>query len=46
MHAHRHPFTDELKRRPCVAVLRLTRSNRNELPSAIASRLRTAGRRG
>jgi nucleoside-triphosphatase len=46
VHAHRHPFTDELKRRPSVAVLRLTRSNRNELPSAIASRLRTGRRRG
>jgi nucleoside-triphosphatase len=43
VHAHRHPFTDELKRRPSIEVLRLTRSNRNELPSAIASRLRTAG---
>ena len=40
VHAHHHPFTDELKRRPCVEVLRLTRSNRNELPSTIASRLR------
>jgi nucleoside-triphosphatase len=46
VHAHRHPFTDELKRRPSVAVLRLTRSNRNELPSAIASRLRTGRRWG
>jgi nucleoside-triphosphatase len=46
VHAHRHPFTDELKRRPSVAVLRLTRSNRNELPSAIASRLRTGRRLG
>jgi nucleoside-triphosphatase len=46
VHAHRHPFTDELKRRPSVAVLRLTRSNRNELPGAIASRLRTGTRQG
>jgi nucleoside-triphosphatase len=46
VHARRHPFTDELKRRPCVEVLRLTRSNRNELPSTIASRLRTGRRRG
>jgi nucleoside-triphosphatase len=46
VHAHRHPFTDELKRRPCVEVLRLTRSNRNELPSTIASRLRTGRSRG
>jgi nucleoside-triphosphatase len=46
VHAHRDPFTDELKRRPSVAVLRLTRSNRNELPSTIASTLRTGEKRG
>jgi nucleoside-triphosphatase len=46
VHARRHPFTDELKPRPSVEVLRLTRSNRNELPSTIASRLRTGRRRG
>jgi nucleoside-triphosphatase len=32
-------FTDELKRRPSVAVLRLTPSNRDDLPSVIAQRL-------
>jgi len=39
VHAHRHPFTDSLKRRPSVTVLQLTRSNRDELPAAIARRL-------
>jgi nucleoside-triphosphatase len=46
VHAGRHPFTDELKRRPSVAVLQLTRANRDELPAAIARRLRSGGRRG
>jgi nucleoside-triphosphatase len=45
VHTRGHPFTDELKHRPSVAVLRPTRSNRDELPSAIASRL-LRGRRG
>ena len=45
MHARRDPFTDELKRRPSIAVLQLTRSNRDDLPSEIARRLRSAGRR-
>jgi nucleoside-triphosphatase len=35
----RDPFTDELKRRPSFAVLRLTPSNRDDLPSEIARRL-------
>jgi nucleoside-triphosphatase len=46
VHAGRHPFTDELKRRPSVAVLQLTRANRDELPAVIARRLRSGGRRG
>jgi nucleoside-triphosphatase len=39
VHARPDPFTDELKRRPSVAVLQLTRSNRDDLPSEIARRL-------
>lgn len=39
VHARPDPFTDELKRRPSVAVLRLTPSNRDDLPSVIAQRL-------
>jgi nucleoside-triphosphatase len=38
-HARADPFTDELKRHPSVAILRLTRSNRDELPGVIARRL-------
>jgi nucleoside-triphosphatase len=45
VHARPDPFTDQLKRRPCVAVLRLTRSNRDDLPADIARRLRTGGTR-
>jgi nucleoside-triphosphatase len=40
------PFTDELKRRPSVAVLYLTRANRDDLPNTIAQRLRNAPKRG
>jgi nucleoside-triphosphatase len=39
VHAFRHPFTDELKRRPGVEVVRLTRANRDDLPDALAARL-------
>jgi nucleoside-triphosphatase len=39
------PFTDELKRRPSVAVLQLTRWNRDDMPSELARRLRSGGRR-
>ena len=46
VHARPDPFTDELKRRPSVAVLQLTRANRDEFPAAIARRLRSGGRRG
>jgi nucleoside-triphosphatase len=41
VHAFRHPFTDELKRRPGVELVRLTRANRDELPDALAARLVT-----
>ena len=39
VHARPDPFTDDLKRRGDVAVLRLTRSNRDELPSVVLRRL-------
>jgi nucleoside-triphosphatase len=45
MHARPDPFTDELKRRPSVAVLQLTRSNRDDLPGEIARRLQSGCRR-
>jgi nucleoside-triphosphatase len=45
VHARGDPFTDELKGRPSVAVLQLTRSNRDDLPSEIAQRLRSECRR-
>ena len=35
VHAHRHPFTDALKRREDVEVLRVTRANRDALPEQI-----------
>jgi nucleoside-triphosphatase len=39
VHAFRHPFTDRLKRLPDAEVVRLTRGNRDELPSLLAQRL-------
>ena len=39
VHTRSDPFTDGLKRRSSVAVLRLTPSNREELPRVIAQRL-------
>jgi nucleoside-triphosphatase len=39
VHAFRHPFTDELKRRSDVEVIRLNKANRDELPGALATRL-------
>jgi nucleoside-triphosphatase len=45
VHARPDPFTDELKRRPSVAVLRLTPSNRDDLPSVITKRLSVWPRR-
>ena len=35
VHAHRHPFTDALKRREDVEVHRVTRANRDALPEQI-----------
>ncbi|MGW0816740.1 nucleoside-triphosphatase [Streptomyces viridiviolaceus] len=37
--AHRDPFTDALKQRPDVDVVRLTPANRDALPEALAARL-------
>jgi nucleoside-triphosphatase len=39
VHAFRHPFTDDLKRRPDVELVKLSRANRDELPDALAARL-------
>ena len=38
VHAHRHPFTDELKRRGDVEVERVTRGNRDASPSRSSRR--------
>jgi nucleoside-triphosphatase len=45
VHTRPDPLTDELKRRPSVAVLQLTRSNRDTMPGEIARRLRGDRRR-
>jgi nucleoside-triphosphatase len=39
VHAHRHPFTDRLKRRADVDLVRVTKSNRDRLPAELARRL-------
>jgi nucleoside-triphosphatase len=39
VHTARHPFTDELKRRPAVSTIRLTAANRDQLPAEVAERL-------
>jgi len=39
----RHPFTDGLRRRPGVEVIRLTAANRDELPEQLARRLTSDG---
>jgi nucleoside-triphosphatase len=39
VHVARHPFTDALKHGPGVEVVRVTRGNREELPTRIAARL-------
>ena len=44
VHAHPHPFTDELKRRGDVEVERVTRSNRDALPGQILQTLLCDGR--
>jgi nucleoside-triphosphatase len=40
VHTARHPFTDELKRRPEVETIWLTAANRDRLPGEVAERLR------
>lgn len=40
VHAHRHEFTDALKRRPDLEVMRVTEGNRNALPEGLVARLR------
>jgi nucleoside-triphosphatase len=39
VHVARHPFTDRLKRRPAVELMRVTARNRDELPARLAARL-------
>jgi nucleoside-triphosphatase len=38
VHVFAHPFTDALKRRPDVEVVKLTRANRDRLPAELAAR--------
>lgn len=45
IHAFHHPFTDELKRRSDVMMMRVTRDNRGELPALVCDIL-TARRSG
>jgi nucleoside-triphosphatase len=40
---HHHPFTDTLKRRPDVQVLRVTEHSRDVLPERLAARLQLTG---
>jgi nucleoside-triphosphatase len=44
VHTARHPFTDELKRRPDVSTVRLTAANRDRLPAELAERLSVGSR--
>jgi nucleoside-triphosphatase len=44
VHAHRHPFTDELKRRADVEVVRVTHGNR-DAPERILATLLGGSRR-
>jgi nucleoside-triphosphatase len=39
IHAHRHPFTDRVKRRADVELLRVTRQGRDALPEQIVGRV-------
>jgi nucleoside-triphosphatase len=39
VHTFHHPFTDELKQRPDVEVVGLSKANRDELPEQLAARL-------
>jgi nucleoside-triphosphatase len=42
VHVHRHPFTDALKRRPDLRVIRVTERNRDALPERLAAELAAA----
>jgi len=44
VHVARHPFTDELRRRPDVETLRVTAANREGLPGQLVARLGTTRR--
>jgi nucleoside-triphosphatase len=44
VHTFRHPFTDALKARREVSLVKLTRSNRDGLPEELAARLRNLPR--
>jgi nucleoside-triphosphatase THEP1 len=39
VHLARHPFTDALKSRPAVELVRVTARNRDSLPARLAARL-------
>jgi nucleoside-triphosphatase len=39
VHSFRHPFTDQLKRRSDVELIRLSKANRDGLPGALAERV-------
>jgi nucleoside-triphosphatase len=43
LQAARHPFTDALRRRPDVELIRLNRANRDELPRRLAEGLTSDG---
>jgi nucleoside-triphosphatase len=43
VHTFRHPFTDSLKNRQDVSLVKLTRSNRDELPEELWNLLRGPG---
>jgi nucleoside-triphosphatase len=43
VHTARHPFTDALKRRPDVTVVRLSAGNRDRLPEELLNLLRDPG---
>jgi nucleoside-triphosphatase len=43
VHVYRHPFTEALKARPDVEVVRVTERNRDDLPRSLVERLRGSG---
>jgi nucleoside-triphosphatase len=45
LHTARHPFTDSLKRRKDLSIVRLTAANRDRLPTELAERLGNLRRR-